>query len=307
MSAQERKEAGTTGPVTPQRPEGRLSRFLNKLFGEPSTLQTPPRIVQPPPGLEDFAAKIQQGIDGHLATARQQELERRSAEAVRIAAETEKQALLHKDRESWRDQEKTRKEKAFTEASKILNDLHIEEKLEYIKQRYWAGQGELRVSPLLGTSLDGNELQGGFELGYRYKYPRLIDDGVEYRERPWSRRKKRKIVFNEKSTKLEIALIDEQGEKVIRISSVSDFDEPNASEVSPFDRRDFSVFKGKRIPINENNSEALLDAAIAENVVHRVKYNLFPAEIKKAANRMYESQKRHLFGEWEELHYDGPD
>lgn len=124
---------------------------------------------------------------------------------------------------------------------------------------------------------------------------------------PWSCREKRKIVFNEKSTKLEIALIDEQGEKIIRISSVSDFDEPNVLEVSPFDRRDFSVFRGKRIPINVNNSEALLDAAITDDVVNRTEYNLFPAEIKKAANRMYESQKRNLFGEWEELHWDGPD
>lgn len=66
MSAQERKEASTTAPITPQRPEGGFRRFLRKLFDMPlesqHIQQSTPTIVQSSQGLEKTATNLSAGV-----------------------------------------------------------------------------------------------------------------------------------------------------------------------------------------------------------------------------------------------------
>lgn len=99
--------------------------------------------------MEDFATKIQQGIDGHFATVSQQGLERQNAEAAKVAAEVEKQAIAAIKQKEIEDQERMRKEKAFAEAAKILEGFGAKEKLEYIKQEVlgWRRRGK-SISPI---------------------------------------------------------------------------------------------------------------------------------------------------------------
>lgn len=313
MSTEAHRNNGTGEPVTPQVSKGGFSGFLRGLTGVPSESHHPQqstsRIVQPPPGLEDFAAGLKQGIEGHFATVRQQELDRQNAEALRISIEAEKQAQAEAKQRELAEQERVRREKAFAEASKILKDFRVEEKLDYIRQRYWEGKGEIIPAPLLGVSLDGDELQGGFELSYRFTNFKPVFDKWEHRVhdgRSMSRSRSKVISYNE-STRLVIALINEQqGEKVFRIYSGRSSDESTMEGISFLTdngfsfvyRGSYSVFEGKRIPVNAEDSDALLEAAFIEDVTVRRQGSYFPAQLEKQVRRNYT-----LEGPWT---YDPP-
>ena len=89
MSAESPRNNGTGESIPHQQPEGGSSRFFRRLFAVLPTISG----LQPPLGLENFAAKIQQGITNHLVTARQQEIDRRNRDDILIAAETKEKAI----------------------------------------------------------------------------------------------------------------------------------------------------------------------------------------------------------------------
>lgn len=129
------------------------------------SIQSPTlRVVQPSPGLEGFAANLQQGIDGYYTSVRQRETERQKAEAARVAIAVAEQA-----REAQRQREiealaRTNREVAVAVAARILQDFQIEERLRIIQQTVWERKG--RIWPI-EPNLDYGIL-GGLELVHKY-------------------------------------------------------------------------------------------------------------------------------------------
>lgn len=191
---------GTGDPTPPQKSKGRFSGLLVSFFRGPD--QKPigpgtPSTQHPPAGLENFAAKIQQGIDSHLAAQKQQEVDTINA---RVAAEAEKARVAAEAAARQRDlaeQNRIRVEKAAAECADVLKDFKIAERLEYIRQNIWKGRGEIRpIQPARGlmrtpeTTNHGHKPQkisydnmGGLELVFEYptiEYRREWSDGEGY-------------------------------------------------------------------------------------------------------------------------------
>lgn len=289
MSAQEqeRKEAGATAPVTPQKPEGGFSRFLRKLFDVPSesqpTQQSAPRIIQPPPGLEDFAAQIQQGVNEHLSAQRQQELDRQKAEAAKIAAEVEKQAITAQRKRDLEDRERITREEAITEAAKVLKDFRIAERLEYIRDTVWEGKGKINpVESKFGIKIGEKrgDMLGGFELVFRYPSVRFWDewhtsdsDGVGTCTEENFYNINHTYGHAEISEDLTILAIDVlnlhgdsgNGEKVLRV--------------------DGCMFLSSEIPTETKDGEAVLEAALIRESISRAASGNLPSMLEKSGIR----------------------
>ncbi len=310
MSAEAPKEAGTPAPVTPREPEGGLSRFLNKLFGEPSALQPTLRIVQPPPGLEGFAAKIQQGIDGHLAAVSQQELERQNAEAARLAAEVaEKAQAVATQREL-----EQKRGIAMAEARQILDEFQIEEKLRFIQKTVWGGKGKIRsIEPKFGiypmgftaVGVDEYDELGGIELVRQYqlpvfhesmKYGSSGDDGGPYYS--WQ------YVSETSGTSISIVVLKQigswKGEKILRVGSKYSAGQRNQEHFGYYYstyHEHYSIgqagsFPDVNIPVGSRDSKALLDLALEDETNYRLANNLVPSELEERARIILAEAKR---------------
>lgn len=287
MSAQERREAGITAPITPQRPEGRLSRFLNRLFGEPSGLQpiqlstlvqpSTLRIIQPPPGLEDFATNFQQGMNDHFAVKRQQKIEQQNAEAIRLAAEAERSRLEMERYRKAEEPERLRREKALAETSEILKRFQVAEKLEYIRLSQWGGKGEVKpVEPEFDInqiyrrsgSEDRLDRLGGFQLAHYYPYymwrtkqEDTGDSAVDF-----------------------YMLVPETGFGYVSIEiySTQRFSGDVNKEFWVSSSEAFSSFI--KTPIGEPGT--LLDSTLAQETAYRIDRHRFPADIEKEKRAM---------------------
>lgn len=266
MSAEAPKEAGTTAPVTPQKPEGVFSRFFGRLFAELSesqpTQQPVSRVVQPPPGLEDFAAKIQQGIEVHLSAQRQQELDRKNAEAAKIAAEVEKQANAAQRQRELEDQERITREEAITEAAKVLKDFRIAERLEYIRDTVWEGKGKINpVESKFGIKIGEKrgDILGGFELVFRYPSVSYYVSNFDSEHNcsvshPWQGLGVPEARISESTTNLKINVLNlyevsEQEEKVLILEGYN--------------------FFHQTIHLGTIDSEPALEAALIQESVNR--------------------------------------
>lgn len=166
MSTEAPRNSGQGEPVPPQRSKDGFSGLLRRLFIAPTepqpTQQSISRIVQPPPGLEGFATGLKQGIDSHFTSVKQQELDRQNAEASRLSAEAAKQAQEEVKKKELAGQERIRREEAIAEANKILENFRIRERLEYIRDTVWEGKGE--VMPIEPNS----DCFGGFDLVHKF-------------------------------------------------------------------------------------------------------------------------------------------
>lgn len=314
MSVEAPKEAGTTAPITPQKPEGGFSRLLRKLLEVPSESQSTPqpvsRIMQPPPGLEDFAAKIQQGRDDHLSTQRQQELDRKNAVAVRLSAEVaEKAQAVAKQREL----KETRVE-AVTAAKKILDEFQVEEKLKYIRGTIWGGKGRIRfIEPeferrsIYGTVEPSNRL-GGLELVYQYPLFELRKSEYDL-----SGESLDKWRYDPKTggTSLSIVLKEEGDKKVLNVLSKGeigkrkegtyvhdphyytyDFSYEKDGLSNSSDRFPGCDFLGISIPIATQESTVLLDLALAQEANFRITNKFLPSQLEENARRVLVEVKR---------------
>lgn len=132
------------------------------------------RIVQSPPGLENFAQKVQDQVDKHLNTQRQQELERQQIENQRLTEIAAENARVEAEQKERIEQIRIKIEQATTEAAKILEDFQIREKLEYIRVTVWGGKGDIK--PIKPDFYDGNRQLGGFKLEFSYQTTRVDVD-----------------------------------------------------------------------------------------------------------------------------------
>lgn len=186
MSAQERKDAGKTAPVTPQRPEGGFSRFLRKLFEVPLESQHTQQPIQPapitimqfPPELSDFAIKLNKGVTNGLDLARQAEFERVNQEKQSVErsarakeAERQKRDILTKSGIG-----------KLEEIKEIAEGFGIRARLAHINATVWEGKGQIRdisTPPEFATKLflsdsgdyDLRVLHAGYELVYAWERP----------------------------------------------------------------------------------------------------------------------------------------
>lgn len=298
MSIEVQKDPGITAPVTPREPQGRLPGFLRRLF-----------VPQPPPELENFTTKIHQGIDNHLATQRQQELERKNAEAAERRAEAALRVEVAQEQRAFEQ----KKAEAVTEAKKILGEFQIEERLKYIQRTVWKGKGNVRfIEPGVICRIDGtcglDDRLGGFELIHQYPLFILNQRTVEHYEGGFDEwRYEPKM----SGTSLSIVLKEEGGKKVLNILSKGeigkrkegtyvhdphyytyDFSCKEDGLSNPYDRFPGSDLLHVSIPIATQESAALLDSALALEANFRITNNFLPSQLEDRARTVLRGVKQ---------------
>lgn len=277
MSAEAPKNSGQGEPIPPQKSGGGFSGFLRRLTGAPSELQHPQsstsRIVQSPPGLEGFATRIQQGIDMQLTVQSQQELEKKNVESARTAAEASRKAEAEQRQSTLIEQERVRREQTTREADEILKDFQIADRLEFIRQTVWLGKGEIRpVEPIFGIT-GGLELVHTFPTYFREEKgdpPNRSGRFYSWRNMPGTG-----------DTRLSISVLGLNGdaENIRKGLMVTLF---------------AAIIPGKElvIPIDTEESKALLEEALIRDCVIRATHNLLPHQVEKEARERLAAAKR---------------
>lgn len=318
MSAEAPKQFGAEHQ--PSELGGCLPRFLRKFVVDP------PQQTQSPPGLDDFAGKIQQGIANHLTVQRQQELDRQNAEAASKAAELSIQAKLAQKQREIRET----KAAMMAEARQVLDEFQVEDRLRYIQRMVWKGQGMIRfVEPELYLRRPGSsypidqklpsavdsEIQkgkrlGGLELVHQYQLPCFEETEVDsygnyggpfYRWRYTSRTSE---------TSLSVVVLDQeesgQNEKMLSIHSKCDigrYDEGHFGYHYSTSHQHYSVSVNPVLDVNiassTRDSKALLDQAFATETAGRLFNNLLPSQLEKSASKILaEARRKPCWGKW---------
>lgn len=267
----------------PKGNQGRLPGFLRRLFKPsvapvesqqilPSTLVQPqtPKIVQPPPGLEDFAAMIHQGKNGYFAELRQQDLDRHNEAVSYLAARTAEKAIAAQRQQAIEDQEKAR----VVEAMEIIDSFHIPERLRYIRDSRWEGKGELRmIGSLFGRHITYCDPYSGYPHSYRdvyidrlggvelaYEYPSFVQ---ETQSTGWDTQR---WMFKPTTNRTSLSVFVEnirvnsgKPQKVLKLSSEA------FHEGTPFRREILEA----TIPVHNKDVETLLTAARAQEQVEQ--------------------------------------
>lgn len=290
---------------------GFIERFLGKLQAPlPS-----PRVGRflgnsqaplPSQGIGDFVNQLQGGINDHLATQIQLELERRNIqtanEAIRIE-EAKKMAQRQREQET---QARLEKAEALTEAMKVLKDYQVEAKLKHIQEAVWRGRGKIRlVEPELEIAhgeRKGSDRLGGLQLIHEYPFftrivwqegdgdafwnewkyePRTISSGLSV------------VVFRQKES-------DANG-KMLKIHSEAEIHDTEYEETlrSIHSRDKDASFYTKvltiinlDIPVGTSESKGLLDSALTQESVDRTARNLLPTRLEQEAGRRLAIAKR---------------
>lgn len=265
-------------------------------------------VPQPPPGLENFATKIHQGIDNHLATQRQQELDRKNAEAAERRAEAALRAEAAQEQRVFEQ----RKTEAATEARKILSEFQIEERLKYIQRTVWKGNGHVRfIEPGVYRTIGGtyglDDRLGGFELIHQYPLFELNKRTVE-----WSEGSSDEWQYGPKigSTSLSVVVLKKsdlkEGKRVLSILSkgeigkrkegtyvhdphylIYDFSHATDSILgNTFDEFPGSNVLHVNVPVGLKESTALLDSALAEETNYRIVNKFLPSQLEGRARQI---------------------
>lgn len=288
MSAEVPKNGGAGEPLRPQRTVNNLFSSLQRFFGvldrqivQPPIQPTTQIAIQPPPGLEEFAAKIQQGINNHLTTQRQQEVERRDAEAARLSAEVEERAKVAQRKIEMEELEITREDQARSEADEILKDFRVAERLEYIRAAVWEGKGEIRpIEPQFGSEKGQADTLGGLELAfdyptvlYRQEWHNGDSDGVRtsYEYFPGAL-----SIPSIRSTRLRVDIIRdlENRKKMLEVTSDISFGHP------------------VRILVDENDSKPLLEEFLVRDSAIRTVRGYLPSKLEKEGTERVATLKR---------------
>lgn len=304
MSAEAPKPTGIPAPDTPKEAQGCLPGFLRRFF-----------VPQPLYGLEDFATKIQQGINNHNEAQRQQALERRNAATADMIAETARKVV------AAQHQRELEQEIASTmvEARKILDEFKIEEKLKYIQKIVWKGKGKLRLiepgtelgtDPIFGSNamFGTSKRLGGLELVHQYPLFELNKRTVEHYEGSFD---EWQYAPKTGSTSISVLVLD-KGEKVLGVRSAGeigkrkegtyvhdphyltyDFSHTMDSSLgNTFDEFPGSNVLHVDIPIGLEESTALLDSALSQEVNFRITNKFLPSQLEDRARTILSGVKQ---------------
>ncbi len=276
---------------------GFIERFLGKS-----------RAPLPPQRINDFVNQLQGGINDHLATQRQIELERRNiqtaSEAIRIE-EAKKMEQRQRDQET---QARLEKAEALTEAMEVLKDYQVEAKLKHIQQAVWRGRGKIRVvEPELEIAhgeRKGSDRLGGLQLIHEYPFfTRIVwqesdstGDAIwnewKYEPRTISRGLS-VVVFRQRES-------DANG-KILNICSEAEIHNTEYEETlrSIHSRDQDASFYTKvltiinlNIPVGTSESKGLLDSALTQESVDITARNLLPTRLEQEAGRRLAIAKR---------------
>lgn len=305
MSAEAPRNSGTGEPFHPQRPDGGFSGFLRRLFGAPSephsTQQPISRIIQPPPGLENLANQIQHGLND-LSTA--EEHKRQELVAWRISR-AERKVTEEQRNNEIREQARLKKEAAAREAIHVMQDFGMADRLKYIRETVWK-KGEIRIiEPEFDSRLVGNEFGdrlGGLEL--IYSFPSFTKEDQEHHS--W------RYVSVQRNTRLSVHVVDrlwqwvdvpgrstarrEDFEGSKRVLQISSHGLKHASSSSPYPPYYFDFISSVYIPIDAEDSKALLEAGLAQDCIHRVAAGLLPSQIEAVAKKELAESRRNQLG-----------
>lgn len=282
MSAEAPRNSGTEEPIHTQRPDGGLSGFLRRFIGQPT-----PTIIQPPPGLKDFAAKLHQKVDDNLVTQRQRELELQRETTARLAVAAEGRAIAEQRQREFAEGHNTRKR----ESQKVLQDFQIAERLKYIQKNVWGGMGTIRqIDDGIVAYRGSSELLAGLEL--IYQYPACVGrkdynstdagDWTSYMFAPEMR-----------FTKLGVKVVNvkhdtNEDEKLLEIFS-GIYSPAVHNGYSPFE-----IIAATEIPLGEENSVTLLEQVLLEEIDIRLNRGSLPKQLENGARRGLTKAKQSL-------------
>ncbi|MCL5784236.1 MAG: hypothetical protein M1142_02695 [Patescibacteria group bacterium] len=322
MSAEAPKQTGITAP---QEPQGCLPGFLRRIFGitepskNPTLITSQPTFGQPPPGLENFADKINSVVDGRLAADQQKALDLENMKAAEAAAAAEAFAKSEKLRrqEAIKLQEE-QQELIRKETDGILEVFRVAERLQYIKDTIWGGRGEIRRAAGR-TFIAGKKAcythqnyaynwthdMGGLELFYQYPSVRMqyvpkvegrlnIGSGDYTPGHPETQRYEPAI----NSTALRITVVNVEQDsgndrKELCISSVS-VGYPGEHFLSGWTEQKQTnlEFYSASIPREAADSETLLETALYNETVRRVEHGSSPAALEERARKELDQAKK---------------
>lgn len=264
----------------------RLIKIPNQNHPQESIL----KIVAPPPGLEGFATRLQEGIDTHATLLRQREVERKNTEAARLRADAEYKAKEEQRKRDLIEEERLRKENALAEATRVLHKYQVLEKLKYIQQTVWEGKGEIKsVETQFNPNKEkGSDKLGGLELVYSFPShtseergdpPHRIGRLYQWRNMPTT-----------ESMQLSVSVFAIRGEseatrEIIGVSS---------------DLNQWTVgTKGVTFPIDAEDGQTLLEKALFDDSIYRATSNGLPSQREKfVRERLQKAKKSEGWMEW---------
>lgn len=244
------------------------------------THQSKSRIIQPPPGLESFADRFQQGIDEDLIARRQLEVDRINALVAShsdvVAAEEERRRALEQKRVT-----------AVQETEKILKNFRVEEKLRHINSSVWGNRGQISAFDDYLIIRDNPNIQGGLDLSYFYPASaresqyRYDKNGKKVAERY------RRVLERKPSSLLVLAIKDRRtADKYIEVRSLLPYKpslgfEEGGNRPLPEPNLSLSWCTIAKIPVESIDSEMLFDNALAKETSMRTQDGL-PDQLEKA-------------------------
>lgn len=243
-------------------------------------------VPKPPSGLEDFAQRLHRGINGYLATQTHHDIVRRMYEAAGVATEkTRKEGEVLYQKEL-----KQRKAIVMNEAMSILSGFNVKEKLEYIRNTIWKGEGTIEI---VQPEISG--ISGGLKLVCEYPFFKFSH---RHRVTGWN------------GTPTDEWRYDPiKGETSISVVSRTQGIEVN-SKYEYGDRRGGTYVKAPHFFTNTGNllsvdilvapeSKSLLDSVLIQESGKRIAERLLPSQLEEKAKRILrEIERKSSWKEW---------
>lgn len=295
MSAEAPRNSGREEPIHSQRPDGGFSRFLRRFIGQPQAVQQlTPRVIQSPPGLEDFASRVQTGINDQLELKRQQGLEK-ILESQRMATRV---AELRADEQRRINEIEERERSAAAEGAKILNGLRVAERLKYIQDSVWEGKGQIRSTVGVRSLYHGSQSLATMELNHQYPALRVIQEYIpDYSESGGSPNSQWQYVPAIGSTRLIVDVVDLGVTQRVPNINIRVFSEVKLDrEVNgEYYAEVCSVF----IPAGTRTTEQQLETALVQETASRVNRNFIPPRLEEREKEaLLKAKRSHAWQKW---------
>ncbi|MFH1536175.1 MAG: hypothetical protein ABIC96_03865 [Patescibacteria group bacterium] len=246
--------------------------------------------------VEGFANRLQQIANDSLARQKQQKVDERNTQAVRVtaaAASKEEAARKQREREEFL---KTRK----TEGLKVLHDFQIEKRLKYIQKTVWEGKGgvrsvldeDLRYSDR-GVGTDWFVQRAGFELVHQYPGSRKVTE--YYSSESGGDYSIDRYVPYTGVTRLRVLVIDlehESGESEIALLEISSATYSPSEADMKRGIRSFTNFLEINIPAKAEDSVVQLEQALLCESITRVDSGFLPNQWETRGSRELTEARR---------------
>lgn len=245
-------------------------------------------VPKPPSGLEDFASRLDRGINGYLTTQNHHDIVRRMYEAAGVAAEkTRKEGEI-----LYQEELEQGKAKVMAKAMSTLRVFNVEDKLEYIKDKIWRRRGEIvPIEPEI------SDISGGLKLVCEYPFFKFSHRVTGWNEIPTDEWR-----YDPIKGETSISVVSRtQGIEKLIVNSKYEYG----------DRRGGTYVKALHFFTNTGNllsvdilvaapeSKSLLDSVLIQESGRRIAEELLPSQLEKRAKGiLLEVERKPSWKEW---------